>query len=176
MSMHCSESGLADALQVLTTLLPEAAGKTEVIPLAQVPLLGTGQGRLCRLFSSVTLSELISRIKSHLNVKHVRLAAAHSDGRESENLLQSQIQTIALCAGSGASVLRGKKADVYLTGEMSHHEVLDAVSRGIHVILCEHSNTERGFLTEFKRKLGLLLEEKVDVVVSLHDTDPLQVL
>lgn len=122
------------------------------------------------------MSELISRIKSHLDVKHVRLAAAHSDGRESENLLQSRIQTIALCAGSGASVLRGKKADVYLTGEMSHHEVLDAVSRGIHVILCEHSNTERGFLTEFKRKLGLLLEEKVDVVVSLHDTDPLQVL
>lgn len=30
------------------------------------------------------------------------------------------IETIALCAGSGGSVLKGVKADVYLTGEMSH--------------------------------------------------------
>lgn len=32
------------------------------------------------------------------------------------------------------------------TGEMSHHEVLDAVHKGIHVILTRHSNSERGFL------------------------------
>ena len=37
-SMHCSESGLVTTLQVLTSLLPEAAGKTEVIPLAEVSL------------------------------------------------------------------------------------------------------------------------------------------
>ena len=73
-------------------------------------------------------------------------------------------------------MLRDRKADVYLTGEMSHHEVLDAVSRGVHVILCEHSNTERGFLTEFQIKLNLLLEEKIDVLVSSVDADPLTVL
>lgn len=138
--------------------------------------MGTGQGRLCTLNSSVTLSELINRVKSHLNLKHVRLAVAHNDLRQQGDPLQSQVQTIALCAGSGASVLHGKKADVYLTGEMSHHEVLDAVSHGVHVILCEHSNTERGFLTEFKSKLNVLLEEKVDVLVSSCDVDPLQVL
>lgn len=33
-----------------------------------------------------------------------------------------------------------------LTGEMSHHEVLDAVHKGSHVILTRHSNSERGFL------------------------------
>lgn len=145
-------------------------------PCVQMPLLGTGQGRLCTLHSPVTLSELINRIKSHLSLKHVRLAAAHTEGSQPENPHESYIHTIALCAGSGASVLRGKKADVYLTGEMSHHEILDAVSCGVHVILCEHSNTERGFLTEFKSKLKLLLEEKVDILVSSHDEDPVQVL
>ena len=34
--MHCSESGLVDTLQTLTSLLPEALGKVEVVPLAQV--------------------------------------------------------------------------------------------------------------------------------------------
>lgn len=140
----------------------------------QIPILGTGQGRLCTLHSPVTLSELINRIKSHLNLKHVRLAAAHMS--QQENPLESHVQTVALCAGSGASVLCGIKADVYLTGEMSHHEVLDAVSHGAHVILCEHSNTERGFLTEFKSKLNVLVGEKVDVLVSSYDADPLQVI
>ena len=59
---------------------------------------------------------------------------------------------------------------------MSHHDILDAVSRGVHVILCEHSNTERGFLTEFRSKLVELLEGKVDVMVSSNDADPLQIL
>jgi len=35
---------------------------------------------------------------------------------------QMNIQTIAVCPGSGASILKGVDADVYLTGEMSHHE------------------------------------------------------
>ncbi|KAM7433865.1 NGG1 interacting factor variant 2 [Porites harrisoni] len=174
LSLHCSESGLVDTLQTLTSLLPEALGNVEVVPLAQIPILGTGQGRLCTLHSPVTLSELISRIKNHLNLKHIRLAAANSS--TSEDPLQSSVQTIALCAGSGASVLRGIQADVYLTGEMSHHDILDAVSRGVHVILCEHSNTERGFLTEFRGKLVELLEGKVDVMVSSNDADPLQIL
>ena len=59
---------------------------------------------------------------------------------------------------------------------MSHHDILDAVSRGVHVILCEHSNTERGFLKEFSGKLVELLEGKVDVMVSSNDADPLQIL
>ena len=142
----------------------------------QIPLLGTGQGRLCTLQTPVTLSELINRIKNHLNLKHVRLAAAHLGMPELADPQQSRVQTIAICAGSGAGLLQGTKADVYLTGEMSHHEVLEAVSNGVHVVLCEHSNTERGFLLEFKTKLNGLLEEKVNVLVSSYDADPLQVV
>ena len=87
-----------------------------------------------------------------------------------------QIQTIASCAGSGSSVLRGVKADVYLTGEMSHHEVLDAVSNKTHVILCEHSNTERGFLKTLVPTLTEMLNSKVKVTVSEIDRDPLVVV
>ena len=90
--------------------------------------------------------------------------------------MAQQIQTVALCAGSGASVLKGVRADVYLTGEMSHHDVLEAVSCGIHVILCEHSNTERGFLKVFQDKLKIILEDKVKVMVSSTDSDPLEVV
>ena len=30
------------------------------------------------------------------------------------------IRTVAICAGSGGSMLLGQEADVYLTGEMTH--------------------------------------------------------
>ncbi|XP_026685528.1 NIF3-like protein 1 [Diaphorina citri] len=52
------------------------------------------------------------------------------------------INSIAVCAGSGGELLRGKKADLYITGEMSHHDVLDATHRGTTVLLLEHSDSE----------------------------------
>lgn len=62
-----------------------------------------------------------------------------------------------------------------MAGEMSHHDVLDAVANGISVILCEHSNTERGFLSELRDMLASHLCSKVNIIVSEKDRDPLQV-
>ena len=87
-----------------------------------------------------------------------------------------QVKTIACCAGSGSSVLRDVRADLYLTGEMSHHDVLDATSNKHHVILCEHSNTERGFLKVLAPQLSTILNDKVKVTVSETDRDPLEVV
>lgn len=49
------------------------------------------------------------------------------------------IQTVAICAGSGSSVLNPVKADLFLTGEMGHHDVLAAVAQGTSVILCMYT-------------------------------------
>lgn len=59
---------------------------------------------------------------------------------------------------------------------MSHHDVLDAASKGINVILCEHSNTERGFLSDLQEMLGAHLENKISIIVSETDRDPLCVV
>jgi len=140
-------------------------------------------GRVRKLNEKVALSVLIERVKQHLNLKNVRLALGVSHS------LDTPVQTIALCAGSGGSVVKNTRADVVLTGEMSHHEViagksfiahkiftdshLVAVHNGASVILCEHSNTERGYLRVFREKLAVALGEKVEVVVSATDADPL---
>jgi len=85
---------------------------------------------------------------------------------------ETEIRTAAAVAGSGASVLRGVKADLYLTGEMSHHELLDAVHDDVTVILANHSNTERNYLKVFADKL-LEAMPQLDVRVSEADRDPL---
>ena len=86
------------------------------------------------------------------------------------------MQSVAICAGSGASVLSGVQADVYLTGEMSHHDILAAVARGTSVIVCNHSNTERGYLPVLKSKLDVIFEGRLNIVVSQIDADPLNVV
>ncbi|XP_005373288.1 PREDICTED: NIF3-like protein 1 isoform X2 [Chinchilla lanigera] len=144
--------------------------KTEILALEKPLLQHAGMGRLCTLDESVSLAAVIERVKRHLKLPHVRLALGV--GRT----LDSQVRDVALCAGSGSSVLRGVQADLYLTGEMSHHDVLDATSRGISVILCEHSNTERGFLSELRDLLSVHLENRVQVVLSQSDKDPLCVV
>ena len=122
-------------------------------------------GRLVSLKDPLTVDGVVELVKKHLKLDHIRLAA-------STNV--NSVKTIAICAGSGASLLKNVKADVFLTGEMSHHEVLDAVHRGTNVILCEHSNTERGFLPKWKEVLQQALEG-VEILVSSRDHDPLQI-
>ena len=92
------------------------------------------------------------------------------------------LQSIAVCAGSGSSVFKELKrdVDVLLTGELSHHEVLAAVEKGTHVILCGHTNTERGFLQVLKKDLQGDLDEtigaeRVEVCVSSKDHDPIDI-
>jgi putative NIF3 family GTP cyclohydrolase 1 type 2 len=93
------------------------------------------------------------------------------------------VDTVALCAGSGASVFKAlsNKVDLLFTGELSHHEVLAAVAKGQHVILCGHTNTERGFLKVLQRTLQTNLDEdtlpgNIEVVISKQDHDPLQII
>ncbi|XP_053925890.1 NIF3-like protein 1 isoform X2 [Cuculus canorus] len=167
-SLNCSQKALMEVVALLSqnSLLYH---KTEIL-LLQKPLLPhTGMGRLCTLSEPVSLSDVIERIKSHLKLRHIRLAMGMG------KTLESPVKKAALCAGSGSSVLKGTEADLYLTGEMSHHDVLDAVANGISVILCEHSNTERGFLSELRDMLAIHLQNKINIIVSEKDRDPLQV-
>ncbi|KAI5284453.1 hypothetical protein KEM54_001323, partial [Ascosphaera aggregata] len=69
----------------------------------------------------------------------------------------NEIRTIAVCPGSGASLLmrNGKPiADLLVTGEMSHHDALAAIEQGSCVMTVFHSNSERGYIQgELRRRL-----------------------
>lgn len=128
-----------------------------------------GAGRLLTLETPLLLQTAIDKIKDLVGLKHLRLALGKGGSMES-----SLVKTVALCAGSGHSVLSGVEADLYLTGEMLHHDVLDAAQRGIHVVLCNHSDSERGFLRSFQYTLqDKLLNGETVVLVSDVDCDPL---
>ncbi|KAI9355301.1 GTP cyclohydrolase 1 type 2/Nif3 [Zopfochytrium polystomum] len=154
---------------------------------------GAGAGRVVEMDAPVGLDEVVGRVKAWLGLEHVRVSLPFTAARLSDVTVRS----VGICAGSGASVLAGLagSVDVFLTGEMSHHEVLAAAAAGTAVVLCEHSNTERGYLAGVLRgKLEALMNGVVgggntggdgdggesggvvEVVVSKVDRDPLFVV
>ncbi|GAA5824706.1 hypothetical protein JCM5353_004416 [Sporobolomyces roseus] len=145
---------------------------------------GCGGGRIVDLKEGagkgLGREEMVNAVKETLGLKHFQAAWSPTG--------PSTISTIGICAGSGSSVLKGVKADLYLTGEMSHHDVLAANAQGIHVFCCNHTNTERPWLSSFAPRLQdelnrLAKEEKgengeleYEVVVSKEDREPLEVV
>ncbi|XP_033225250.1 NIF3-like protein 1 isoform X3 [Belonocnema kinseyi] len=126
----------------------------------------TGFGRFCTLKQSISVEDAVQIVKNRTELPHVRLARARGP--------TGRVKTVALCAGSGTSVFKtSPPADLYLTGEMFHHDVLDLVHKGGNVILTNHSDSERGYLKVFAKKLSDLLGNSVQVIVSQKDKDPL---
>ena len=61
----------------------------------------------------------------------------------------------------------------FVTGELKHHDVLSARSRGCDVVLAGHTNTERGWLKACRKMLRRELPE-VEILLSRADRDPLR--
>ncbi|PWY98884.1 NGG1p interacting factor 3 [Testicularia cyperi] len=126
-----------------------------------------GMGRLIEVEERVCFKDIVERVKANLDLPYVQGCMA-SD---------KPIRTIAVCAGSGSGVFSGTKADLYLTGELSHHEVLAYKAAGASVIVTNHSNTERKYLRDvLQHKLRHELGNKYRISVSQSDCDPLTVM
>ena len=77
-------------------------------------------------------------------------------------------------------MLGGVEADVWLTGELSHHEILAANAAGTTVILTDHTHTERGYLPIMAGKVKDILQAEglavPEMVISAVDADPLVIV
>ncbi|XP_050443672.1 NIF3-like protein 1 isoform X2 [Adelges cooleyi] len=125
-----------------------------------------GNGRYCQFKSPLTIGKAVDMLKQHLGVNNLMLALPKG------MTLESTINSAAAVAGSGASLLHGVKADLYITGEMSHHDVLDAIHNNVAVILSNHSNSERGYLKVFAKKFHTHFPN-LQITISKADKDPL---
>jgi len=165
MAVYSPHTALDAVVGGVNDWLADGVGSGDVSPICPIADTDTGQGRLVTLTRPISMRTLVQRIKQYLGLGSVRVAQAGSN---------TPVRTVALCAGAGTEVFKGVKADCYLTGEMSHHNVLAATLNGSHVILCEHTNTERGYLPVFAKILGKALGNGVDISVSEIDSDPIK--
>ncbi|KAJ6601663.1 NIF3-like protein-like protein [Mycena sp. CBHHK59/15] len=175
-SVYCPHSALDSVYGGVNDWLVDCIGAEQknvanLDEKAETQAIG-GDGRRATFDPPISMEVLEGRIKKNLNLRQIQVG--YSPVRPDR-----LVKTVAICAGSGGSMFNGKVADVYFTGEMAHHEVLAAVAAGTHVILCGHTNTERGYLPRLAAKLRHELNadqalEDVEVIVSQSDAHPLE--
>jgi len=83
-----------------------------------------------------------------------------------------------VCAGAGGSLIKAAISagcELFVTGEMRHHDILAAQAQGCTVLLGGHTNTERGYLKVLRTRLADALPDAT-VLVSRTDGDPLRAM
>ena len=178
--------GVNDWLAEAFATDPSLVTPIEACKLPDFP--GAGSGRIIKLAQPLSLQDAVEKTKVHLGLQHVRLSICEAllpGGASAQQLAEAMqvkdaVRCVGVQAGSGGGVLRGCGADLWLTGECGHHDVLAAAAEGVSVILTDHTNTERGFLQRMSSQLREKLNDSgtvdVEIVISSRDADPLQVV
>lgn len=166
-SVYSPHTALDAARGGMTEWLASSLGPGEMRPIVSCPSDPTlGSGRMMELAQEISLDEAIQRVKGRLGLSQLRV---------SESPHKAMIRSAAVCPGAGGALFeRVAEVDLLLTGEMRHHDVLSRSRRGCHVILTEHSNSERGYLPVLAERLRGQLPE-LQLHISSADHDPLVV-
>ena len=84
-----------------------------------------------------------------------------------ETQIPRRIRSAAVCPGAGGSTMKealNSGADVYITGDISHHEGIDAVACGMAVIDAGHYGIEHIFMEFMEKYLRERLGEAIRIL------------
>lgn len=164
----CSAGNLPAVIAAIRASHPYEEPAFTIEALAPVPMPRAGQGRLMRLRAPMTARSILRTLASGLRLRQVELVGDPSQRHA----------VLGLCAGSGGELIAGARtqgATLFITGELKHHDRLDAAAHGTSVILCGHTETERPYLRVLARRLQRLLPG-LKVTVSKADRPPARML
>lgn len=105
-----------------------------------------GIGRVGQLEKRVTLRQCCEDVKHAFCLESVRVFGDPD----------RMVERLAICPGSGKSVITEalkKHADVLITGDIGHHEGIDAAAQGMAVIDAGHYGLEHIFVEDMKAYL-----------------------
>ena len=123
-----------------------------------------GLGRIGKLAKPMTIEQVLRQVKSITGAK-----AAGIIGPQ-----KRLVKTAAVCAGSCGKLIFdviNKGCDLYLTGELKHHQALAAAEAGLTCICLSHTVSERFALKKLVKQLKKRLKT-ITIRQSIEDTDP----
>ena len=125
-----------------------------------------GLGRVGKLAEPMQISQIIKRIKKQTGAKAVGIV-----GKE-----KRLVKKAAVCAGSCGKIIDSVIAggcDLYVTGELKHHQALAAQEAGLTCICLSHTVSERFILKKLALQLRKQIKE-VTIKISKKDADPFE--
>lgn len=145
LSVICAHTNVDAAEGGVTDALVEALGFTDVSKVDSNPML-----RICRLPREMTINELARHFKSAVNAGAVQIC-----GKAPE-----QIRKVVLLGGMGGALMdeaMASGADVYMLGELNHHQGLYMQVMGGCALTAGHYETEVPVL----KKIQLYLQNRL---------------
>ena len=125
-----------------------------------------GLGRMGRVAKAAKVRNLLAKIKK-------------TTGAKAAGIVGSQdrlVRKAAVCAGSCGKILQAVIAagcDLYLTGELKHHEALAVQEAGVTAVCLSHTVSERFALRKLIKELNTVLP-LVTILQSTKDADPFE--
>lgn len=110
-----------------------------------------GIGKIAELEEAVSLRECYETVKKAFHLDFVKVFGD----------LNKELKRIAISPGSGKSMIAAaiaKGADVLITGDIGHHEGIDAVAQNLAVIDAGHYGIEHIFIEDMENYLKINLE------------------
>ena len=117
-----------------------------------------GFGRFGRLPQIMTLDECAEYVKKVFRIEWVKVFGEPD----------TEVETAAILPGSGKSMIGaaiGKGADILITGDIDHHDGIDALERGMAVIDAGHFGLEQIFVPYMEEYIK---REMTDVEVIMQ--------
>ncbi|EYE88134.1 NGG1p interacting factor 3 protein, NIF3 [Fervidicella metallireducens AeB] len=111
-----------------------------------------GTGRYGDLEKSITFKDLCKVIKDSFSISTLQVAGD----------LMKKVNRIGIVGGAGAEFIKNainKGCDVFISGDLKHHEVYDAVNEGINIINLSHYDSEKLFVPY----ISALISSNIDV-------------
>lgn len=161
------ESRLSGALARLKAAHPYEEVACDLYPLAN-PGQTLGFGRVGRWPGAVSWEEAVTRVKEAFGVAGARLWGDPP----------AQVSRVAVCGGSGGDLIRGAKeagAELFITGEVRHHQAVPAPGTGFAVLEVGHFASEAVFMPAWTKALKGLFKERglgVRVQAALTEAAP----
>jgi dinuclear metal center YbgI/SA1388 family protein len=158
---RAADHGVNDALAT-------ALGLARTVPLDPTDLPRAGLGRIGVPAGPVTLRDFAERVAAALPPTEGGVRVAGDPDRE--------VRTVAVCGGSGGSLLGAAAAagaDVLVTSDLKHHAASEALEAGGPALIdVAHYAGEWPWLPSAAHLLGRDLDGRVAVAVSDVRTDP----
>jgi dinuclear metal center YbgI/SA1388 family protein len=123
-----------------------------------------GLGRIGQLSQPLKMAEIIKRIKRQTGAKAIGLVGDD----------KKIVKKAAVCAGACGRIINAviaAKADLYVTGELKHHQALAAQEAGLTCVCLSHTVAERFILKKLAKQLQTQLKGTI-ISISRQDKDP----
>ncbi len=134
----------------INDVLSKKLGFKDPKPLVPGRTEGSGIGRIGEV-DEIEIRDFSKLVKNSLELSHIQFAPKGPHF----------VRKAAICSGSGADFIDdavAAGADVYITGDVSYHEMIKAVDSGMSMIVVGHDESEKFFedeMIEFAESLGL---------------------